>query len=669
MNWSTLTLAEVAVLSSAACAIALWLYLRQPRAARLRVSTLRFWESSPSGSSTARRWKLREPWAFVAQVLFLLLLIAALGNPRWGVVTQGRNVAIVLDAGAWSQMRDANGTTWLDGVRSRADALLRELPSGDHIVVLRADSDGAPMVPFTTDRNLLRLAVANLQSSSAVADVPLALAQGRAALGESVRTPSGLRRGLLVYIGPGLVDEKQARELDDFRASLEPSTSNPPAGDAAAVPPEFLVRLVSPPTPLQDIGVTQVALKRNQAAPDEWSVTTRIRNYNGLPAKILLSLSVGGHVFQQVPVSIAPGATESASDDFTSRSGGLLEAEIAPSDGLEADNRATIDLPSSEPVSVAVVTSRAAFASKMRAVLSANPYVKTQFVHGGQNPPATADVVVYDGPAPAGAAAAATISFVPAGPESAAHRVRLANWNTAHPVTHWIQSRDVTVRAAHSLQTKSGDVVLASSSGDAPESLIVARQESRRRSVLVDFDPLDSNFTEEAAFPLFMAASVEWMTHAVEEHGDFLSAGPVDLPQPISRVVAPSGREVLFAGDDSSIHFFAGESGLYRITSAGQNVEVPVNVPPLPTVRITPTSAEAAPLSPQPVAIEQQDLWRRLVVLALIALWLEWRFFYFRREKTPDRAGAGPGSLGGAGIASGYTDREPDSPRHTVKTS
>jgi aerotolerance regulator-like protein len=496
MSWSALTLGEVAGLFTAAGAVALWLYLRQPRAARLRVSTLRFWESSPSGSSTARRWKLREPLAFIAQLLFLLLLIAAFGNPRWGIVTHGRDVAIVLDAGAWSQMRGANGISWVEGVRSRADALLRDLPSDDRIVLLRADSDGAPMVPFTTDRGLLRQAVANMQSSSAVADVPRALAQGRAALGESDAMQSAVRRGLLVYIGPGLVDDKQARELDDFRVSLGPAASDTAANNATAVPPEFLVRLVSTPAPLQDIGITQIALKRNSAAPDEWSVMTRIKNYNDLPAKVLLSLSVGGHVFQQVPVSIAPGATQSASDDFTSRSGGLLQAEITPTDGLDADNRATIDLPSSEPVSVAVVTSRAAFASKMRAVLSANPYVKTTFVRAEENPPSTADVVVYDGPVPAGATGVATISFMPAGADSTAHRVRLANWNTAHPVTRWIQSRDVTVRAAHSLQTQPGDVALASSSGQTPEPLIVARQESRRRSVLLDFDPLDSNFTE-----------------------------------------------------------------------------------------------------------------------------------------------------------------------------
>jgi hypothetical protein len=167
---------------------------------------------------------------------------------------------------------------------------------------------------------------------------------------------------------------------------------------------------------------------------------------------------------------------------------------------------------------------------------------------------------------------------------------------------------------------------------------------------------------------LLMAASVEWMTHAVEERGDYLAAGPVDLPQPISRVVAPSGREVLFAGDDSSIHFFAGESGLYRITSAGQTVEVPVNVPQLPTVRIVPTTSEAAPLAPQPVPIERQELWRWFVALALIALWLEWRFFYFRREGVAEPTSADSLSITNAGIASGRADRESEVATHTVKT-
>ena len=677
MNWTFLTLGEVAGISALAAAIAVWLYLRQPRAARLRVSTLRFWESAPSGSSSARRRKLREPWALLAQILFLLLAIAALGNPRWGVETQGRSVAIVVDAGAWSQMRSANGRTWLDDIRSEAQDLVQRLPSDDRVLILRADSDGAALVPFTADHSALRAALTNLQASSTVADIPRALEQGRDALATATAP-----RGLLVYIGPGLMDERQAGALDAFRQSL---ASTAPAATAASaaqtarqttpVAPEFLVRLVGD-EPLQNIGITRLALKRNGSASDEWGVMTQIKNYNNAPARVTLSLSVGGHVFREEEVAVAANATQSVSDDFTSLSGGLLQAEITPADRLAADNRATIVLPSSLPVTVAVVTSRPSFETKMRAVLSANPYVKTNFVRAGASA-TSADVTLYDGPIPAGASGAAAISFVSAPADSPAKRVRLGNWNSGHPVTRWIESRDVSVRAGETLKPGANDVVLASSSGgstattisaNAPLPLIWAREAKGQRAVIVDFDPLDSNFTEESAFPLLMAASIEWMTHPIEEQGEFLTAGSVDLPVALSRVTAPSGRDILFATDDVSTHFIGSESGLYRVTDGNQTLEVPVNVPLLPTDRMTPMGGEAAPLGAQPIPMEQQELWRWLVALALIALWLEWRLFYYRREKAQPIAPAPPRSDGMLHIHLDEAVHETEIPKPVART-
>jgi Aerotolerance regulator N-terminal len=678
MNWGSLSSLQVAGLSAAAVALAVWLYLRQPRASRLRVSTLRFWESAPSGSASARRRKLREPWALLAQIFFLLLLIAALGNPRFGVLTEGRNVAIVIDAGAWSQMRTPNGSTWLDEIRSQAGALLQQLPGDDHVVLIRADLDGAPLLPYTSDRGATRAAIANLQASSAVADIPRALAQGRAALGSGATAPKGAPRGLLIYVGPGLMDQQQSGALEEFRASLAaeaqaaetPAPAGSRAGSALAasnLPPEFLVRLIGNPTPLENIGITQIALKRSPEAADEWAAMTQVRNYNDAPARVKLSLSVGGHVFREDEISIGPNSVQTTSDEFTSRSGGLLQAEITPGDGLIADNRATIVLPSSQPVSVAVISSRAAFDTKMRAVLAVNPYVKTDFLHAGAAAPATADVVIYDGAAPDVASSAGTISFVPAPAGAAGHRVRLSNWNAGHPVTRWIQSRDVTVRAAESLKAAPGEVVLASTSDTAQEPLIVARENKSSRGVIVDFDPLDSNFTEEPAFPLLMAASIEWMTHPVAEQGEFLTAGSIDLPLALSRVVAPSGRDVLFAGDEASAHFFAAESGLYRVIASGQSLDVPVNVPVLPTIRMAPTVAESAPLEPQPIAIAQHELWRWLVILALIALWLEWRFFYFRRETAPEMQTTPRSSRGDLRIDIREMGHEEDAPRPAVK--
>ena len=668
MNWATLTLGEVAAFFGAAAAIALWLYLRQPRAIRLRVSTLRFWESAPSGSSSARRWKLRDTWPFAAQLLFLLLLIAALGNPRWGSASEGRSVALVIDAGAWSQTRPAGGAgSWIDGIHAQTLAVLDRLASDDRVVLLRADSDGAPILPFTMDRAALRGAVAGLQPSSVVSDIPRALAQGRAAL-------AGGKRGLLVYIGPGLMDETQARALDEFRQSLASPTAAADQPSSAAAPPEFLVRLVGDASSLHNRGIAQLAVKRSPGASDEWSLLAQVKNYDTAPAKVVLSLSVAGHVFWQDHLVIAPGGTASASDQFTSRTGGLLQAEISPGDNLSADDRATIALPSSEPVSVAVITRRPAFATKMKAVLSANPYVTANFVRASENPSNNTDVAIYDGVAPAGSAAANSIAFLTAPQDTSPHRVRLSNWNTTHPVTRWIQSRDVTVRAAQDLQVQPSDAVLASSSGAAPEPLILAREQNGRRSLVVGFDPLDSNFTEEPAFPLLMAASVEWMTHPVEEQSAARFSGGIDLPESVSRIVAPSGREIFFAGGALDTYFFAPESGVYTIAAGNRSYSLPVNVPPLPTIRWVPMSSEIGSLPAEPTAIQQRELWRWLIALALVALWLEWMLFYFRRVRAQQHGIAaspsGGPSRGLRLVSFGASDDESDTARpKSVKTA
>ena len=123
--------------------------------------------------SQPRRRKLREPWALLAQVLFLLLLILALANPRWGVTFEGRSVVIVFDTSIWSQVRPAGGTPWIDRERAEAQRILNSLPAGDRVLTAsRGNSDAPPILPFTTDRAALRRAVAGVQASSGTADVP-----------------------------------------------------------------------------------------------------------------------------------------------------------------------------------------------------------------------------------------------------------------------------------------------------------------------------------------------------------------------------------------------------------------------------------------------------------------------------------------------------------------
>src|SRR5450631_3859062 len=181
MNWQALSPLQIAGAWAALAGFALWLYLHHRRPQHRKVSTLRFWASVQPVSQPRRR-KLREPWALLAQVLFLLLLVLALDNPRWGAVVEGRGVVIVFDASIWSQAHPAGETSWIDRERAEALRLVDSLPSRDRVLLLRAEPDAPPILPFTSDHAALRWAIENAQPSSGTADIPHALEMGRAAL-------------------------------------------------------------------------------------------------------------------------------------------------------------------------------------------------------------------------------------------------------------------------------------------------------------------------------------------------------------------------------------------------------------------------------------------------------------------------------------------------------
>ena len=174
MNWLFLSPLQAAALWLGAAALAVWFYLHTRRPLRRRVSTLRFWTGVQPVVQPLRR-HLREPWALLAQVLFLLLLTLALANPRWGPTSEGRSVVVVLDTSIWSQVRAPGDAPWIDKVRQEAQRMVDGLPAGDPVLLISAEAGAQPLLPFTTDRAALRRAIAGVRTSSGVADVPRAL--------------------------------------------------------------------------------------------------------------------------------------------------------------------------------------------------------------------------------------------------------------------------------------------------------------------------------------------------------------------------------------------------------------------------------------------------------------------------------------------------------------
>ncbi len=629
MNWLAMSPFEVAALWSVAAALAVWLYLHNRRSFRRRVSTLRFWTSVHPISQGQRR-RLREPWALLAQVLFLLLVILALADLRMGATFEGRRVVIVLDTSIWSQAQAAGESPWIDQARDEAGRVLDALPPYDQVLLTSAEANARLIMPFTTDRAALRRAIAEARSSSSVADVPRALEMGRAAL-------IGSRRGLLVYIGPGMLDQQQAQKLDEFRRSMGTAEGS---GDHF----HFLVRLVGGAAAVENRGITRLSVRRDPAQPDRWHLLAQVKNYSESRASVVLKLSIDGQSLGQQAISLAANELANVEGEFVWEQGGVLRAEIDLPDALSADNRAHINLPSFRRVRVALIVTDSPLANELFTVLSSNPYLQVELVGPGTTVDGTPDVAIYQSASLPTQLAFNSIWFVQGDRAAGSSFLRATGWNSQHPVTRWIRTHDVSVRNPTRLPVLPTDTVLASIEGNPPVPLIVAREQNGHRVVIIGFDPDDSNFPLQSAFPLLMAGSIEWMTHSVEEVVDSFSVGELNLPGPATRIIAPSGREVPFARNGPDVHLLATETGTYRVIAPNGEKSISVNAPLLPTDRLQAIPAETAPIGPEPPRETGWNLWRVLIALAIVALWLEWRLYYSSRRKTKlTESGEAPG--------------------------
>jgi hypothetical protein len=126
---------------------------------------------------------------------------------------------------------------------------------------------------------------------------------------------------------------------------------------------------------------------------------------------------------------------------------------------------------------------------------------------------------------------------------------------------------------------------------------------------------------------------MEWLTHSVDELPNSLDVGEIDLPGPIARIFAPSGKEVPVARSRDTAHFIAKETGLYRVLTPDGEEIVAVNTPLLPSHRMDVAPSEAAVPDPEPRPRVALDLWRWLLVLALVPLWIEWWIYYSGARK------------------------------------
>ena len=615
MFFANLTLLEFLGLLSMVGGVTAVLYLLTKSRRRFSVSTLRFWQDAGLVPEQHRRRRIDQPWSLLLQLLAIALLLLAIAQPRLGRPDNtGRDHVLILDTSAWMGARGTQGTLESDAMR-QALRWLRNLPSQDRVMVIRAAALASPVTPFESDRGKIEAAIRG--SSPGFDALDLEQAFSLATQSQRLQARSA---GEIVYAGAGRLA----------------------AADSAGLAVPRNLRLLWVEGDIENLGLTRVWLRRTPEDAGVWQVFVSAKNYGRQARVAPLTIALGGAVVATRAVSLPPQSETTLTVNLRTRAAGWLEARLDTRDGFPSDDTARLEIPAQPALRVAVFSPQPEL---LRPLLTADKRVDAQFLSlaAYQAAPPDFDLIILDRLAPPAPPQKPALWIQPP-PEAspiparrASTELELARWNSAHPLGAGLRTRDLKLSSALLLSPQQNDVAVA----EAREGALIAARTQSPRAVVLGFHPSLTSLRYELATPLLMANILHWMAPDVFLQREVLAGSPGSLTFDLDevhdpdsvRVIDESGTRLPFTLDGKTISFFAPEPGAVRVGAGSLERVFSLSLPALGESQWTPPAGVArGPGTPQQSPPLPRELWPWLVVAGVALIALEWWIYGRRRS-------------------------------------
>jgi Aerotolerance regulator N-terminal/von Willebrand factor type A domain len=626
MSFLNLSLGELLGLAGAISAGVVALYLLDRSKRKQVVSTLRFWSGAGVRTQLKHRRRIQQPWSLLLEIISLLLLLAAIAGPRFGIIGgPGRDHVLILDTSAWMGSLGSRGrqSTLLDDARDSARTWLHSLPRRDRVMLVRADALATPATAFESDFSVVEEAMRTSRPGSSALNLEQALEFAQQAQGLQSE-----RAGEIVYAGAGRVSEAQA--------------------DLTNLPSNLRVLLTG--APQEDVGLRKIGLRRSPSAPDAWDIFVAVHNYGSKPHAVDLELQFGKSPVGQQRLQLAPGAEQQASFSYKTTVGGYLEARLNIKDAFAQDDRALIELPAQALLHIVVYSKEPQL---LRPLITSNPQVDAVFEDPSKYDPAVkADVVVLDRFAPPMPPHADSIWIEPPADGSpipvreTKTGVRLQRWNAESALGAGLRTQEVVLESAEVFTPAQGDEVVAESS-DGP--LVVARDVKGTKLAVLGFHPGRASMKYQIATPLLTANILKWMAPETFRTRDVQAGtvGTVSIPLPKDadpakiRVLDEDQRPLPFTIVDGSLQFFSGAPGAVTVAAGDRETVYSLTLPDVAEAawRVPANVRRGVPRAGD-VESPPQDVWPWLAMLGGLGLLADWLLFGRSRlfRLTPGRA-------------------------------
>ena len=590
MRFLALPAGTAMLLLAGVAVLVIGLYLLRPLPRRLVISSSLIWRrvlKERKRKPERLRW-----WLSLLLALALALSIAAaITRPEIAAVGgRAEEVVLVVDNSATMGARSPDGRTRLERALERARATIEARGAGSRFLV--ADTMRQISAPTFQDRRVALTMLERIKPDS----------------GRQPRFPD-------VALPHGTGAAGQALFITDGVSGVEPPRN---------------VQTISAFQPVDNVGIIAFDVRPVPGNPRRYEAFVEVLNASAGNKRV--ELRVAGTGAKVITKTLQLPGRSSANEvlDVSAFDSGPLRATVDTDyDGFALDDTAFAFLPAKHTVRVGLVTRGSPQLQRAFELLPRVQLVVLSPEHFG-----TArglDAVVFDRYAPPDAPHLPALLIRPPRTNWLPRQVGevadigIARWDPAHPLLRHLNLRDITVESAELLKSDvigQGVRVLAVGPRDQP---LILTREAGVRWIEVAFALEQSNFAQQASFPMFLANSIEWLTN--ESVALSRELGVVSVPLANAKVVNLEGREAKAQWTHDATLFEAPQPGFFIASSGDQRVRVAVN---LLDPRTSALNESPLPLQPQDRELVQPgariaiDPWMLLLLIAVGLLTIEW---------------------------------------------
>lgn len=570
--------------------------------------------------------RLRRNLLMFLQLAILAALAFALAQPlvRAPGLT-GRSVVLCVDVSASMATREADGLR-LDLAKARAAEVLADLGRNDEAMVIAFHRAAETAQSFTPLHAKCADAVNRLrprETGTAVADA------------------------LLLAVGA-------------LRAKAQPEIVVITDGVLGPLPviaaeEQVPIRIVVVGKVKANVGCTALEVRAPPEPDAGPEVFVRVQNTGPDPVEVKVECRLDGKLVAGEPLRIAARGEQPFVVPLDPAAEGLCEVTLDPGDAFPVDDVVRTHIVPERKFRVTLVAEETYILEKLLNAMKQIQAVKVTPADFAREGPMAGvavapDVVVLDMPAARDAATLAPGNYLLlggcklAGVETKAdlEYPMVLDWNRAHAITRFTAFAAVNIeRARHWELPEEADVIVEAERGP----LIATLVRGGVRTLLVAFDPLESDWPLQRSFPLFMANAIEWLAGgASPTRGHHRRTGDPLLfdPAPDAKAVTledPTGAAHQVPVDPSGTTAWPDtfRMGLYHVR-AGEREPRTVAMNLLDPAESAVAPVEDIPLEGSGLTVavtreavaSEQPMWRWVVLAAFFVLMLEW-YVYTRR--------------------------------------